>query len=70
MTKVWCPCVECEYNDKQRCKAKELKFKWRNMATLNEGRVDMWICDQYTLSQESKRIEAELQDLLKVRFEK
>ena len=26
------------------------------MATVNEGRVNMWICDKYTLSAESKKI--------------
>ena len=27
------------------------------MATVNEGRVDMWICDKYELSEEAKNIQ-------------
>ena len=61
MTKVWCPCVECVHNDKNRCKAKELKFKYRNMATVNEGRVDMWVCDKYEMSDYSKRIQESIE---------
>jgi len=64
MTKVWCPCVECVNNEKQRCKARELKFKYRNMATVNEGRVDMWVCDQYQLSKESQDIQMQLEQLI------
>jgi hypothetical protein len=26
------------------------------MATVNEGRVDMWICDKYELSDEAKKL--------------
>lgn len=64
MTKVFCPCVECINNDKQRCRAKELKFKYRNMAMVNEGRVDMWVCDQYELSSESQEIMLQLEQLV------
>ena len=68
MTKVWCPCVECINNDKQRCKSRELKFKYRNMATVNEGRVDMWVCDQYQLSKESQDILNQLEQLIKKQY--
>lgn len=27
------------------------------MATVNEGRVDMWICDKYELSEEARNIQ-------------
>lgn len=67
MTKVWCPCVECVNNKDNRCKAKELKFKWRNMATVNEGRVDMWVCDQYMISESSQQILNSLQDFIKTK---
>jgi hypothetical protein len=65
MTKVWCPCVECVHNDYNRCKAKELKFKYRNMATVNEGRVDMWVCDQYMIDKQSQEIMVQMDALLK-----
>ena len=48
--KVYCPCAECQYNKKNKCSADELKLKWRNMATVNEGRVDMWICGELLLT--------------------
>lgn len=58
MSKVICPCVECIHNGKHYvCKAKKIEFTYRNMATVNEGRVDMWICKQYELSEYAKRIE-------------
>lgn len=64
MSKVICPCVECIHNGKHYvCKADKVEFKYRNMATVNEGRVDMWICKQYELSEYAKKIEAELKDL-------
>ena len=65
MTKVWCPCIECIYNKNQRCKAKELSFKHRNMATVNEGRVDMWVCDKYQIDEKSQEIVEQLQGLMK-----
>ena len=27
------------------------------MATVNEGRIDMWVCDKYELSDEAKRMQ-------------
>ncbi len=55
MVSITCPCIECKYNGaKYKCKAKNIKLTYRNMATVNEGRVDMWICNQYELSDEVK----------------
>ena len=52
MVSITCPCTECEYNGKQmKCRAKQIHLGWRNMATINEGRVDMWICDHYKPSE-------------------
>jgi len=57
MPKVYCPCVECKYHGRvNNCKAEKLILKWRNMATVNEGRVDMWICDQYEEKFEAQEI--------------
>ena len=60
MTKVQCPCIECVHNKNQVCKLRELKLIWRNMATVNEGRVSMWVCDSYQLSDQSLDIEKEI----------
>ena len=58
MVSITCPCVECRYNGRaHKCTAKAIKLTYRNMATINEGRVDMWVCNKYELSDEAKRIE-------------
>lgn len=59
MVSITCPCAECvHHGTRNKCKAKEINFKYRNMATVNEGRVDMWVCDKYELSEEAKKIYA------------
>ena len=68
MTKVWCPSVECVHNKNQRCTEKELKFKYRNMLTVNDGRQDMWVCGSYELSEESQEIMKRLQGLMGEKF--
>ena len=63
MSKVICPCVECIHNGNHYvCKANKIEFTYRNMATVNEGRVDMWICKQYELSEYAKKIEAKFKN--------
>lgn len=57
MVSITCPCIECiNHGVKNKCKAKNINLKYRNMATVNEGRVEMWICDKYELSAEAKEI--------------
>jgi len=34
------------------------------MATVNEGRVDMWVCDRYELTEWAKRIDKIVADML------
>lgn len=58
MVSVTCPCGECMHNGaRYKCTAKNIKLTFRNMATVNEGRVNMWICNQYELSAEAKEME-------------
>lgn len=58
MVSITCPNCECAYNGRgYKCTAKEIKLAYRNMATVNEGRVDMWICDHYELSESAKRVQ-------------
>lgn len=65
MVSITCPCVECIYNGKgYHCTAKSINLKWRNMATVNEGRVDMWICDKYEKSDWCKRAEKSVEKML------
>lgn len=57
MSKIICPCAECVHNGKRNvCNAKKVEFIFRNMATVNEGRIDMWVCKQYELSDETKAL--------------
>ena len=57
MPKVICPCVECECHGKGNvCKADKIKLTYRNMMTVHEGRVDMWICDKYQVSDKAKEL--------------
>ena len=61
MVSVTCPCVECIHNGrKNKCTAKNISLTFRNMATVNEGRVDMWVCNKYEKSDFCKELEAEL----------
>ncbi len=58
MVSITCPCVECRHNGRtQKCTAKAINLTYRNMATVSEGRVDMWICDKYELSDSAKRVQ-------------
>lgn len=58
MVSITCPCVECRYNGRaNKCTAKAINLAYRNMATVNEGRVDMWICDKYELSDSARRVQ-------------
>lgn len=61
MAYVICPCVDCEYNGRRnKCTADRISLTYRNMATVNEGRVDMWICNMYKKSEFSKELEEEI----------
>lgn len=63
MVSITCPCVECKYNGKgHKCTAKAIKLTYRNMVTVNEGRVDMWVCDRYELSEFAKQIDKSFKD--------
>lgn len=66
MVSVICPCVECEYNGRRyHCKARSIKLTYRNMATVNEGRVDMWVCDKYVLSEAAKHDQKVIERIMK-----
>lgn len=57
MAKIICPCAECKHHREDNiCKANEIHLKYRSMITVHEGRVDMWVCDKYQLSEEAENI--------------
>ena len=58
MVSVTCPCVECVHNGRRnKCTAKNISMTFRNMATVNEGRVNMWVCNMYEKSEAYKKYE-------------
>lgn len=57
MVSITCPCDECKYNGRgHKCTADKINLKYRNMATVHEGRINMWICEKYELSEGAKRV--------------
>lgn len=56
MSKVICAAVECKYNKNSICKAKEINLSAGNIATVHEGRQDIWRCKMYELSDFSKEV--------------
>ena len=70
MTKVICPCTECVHNgDHYICNAEKVEFIYRNMATVNEGRVDMWKCKQYELSEIARKIDEGFSEYIKQKID-
>ena len=66
MTKITCPCVECVHNgNRYRCNADKINLKYRNMVTVSEGRVDMWICDRYEIDERTKELVNEFMKCMK-----
>lgn len=58
MVSVTCPCVECIHNGKRnKCTAKNINLTFRNMATVNDGIVDMWVCNKYEKSESYRKYE-------------
>lgn len=68
MVSVTCSCVDCIYNGRNnKCKADKIKLTYRNMATVNEGRVDMWVCDKNTLPESEEKIVERIVAMMKRR---
>lgn len=61
MHKVLCADITCKFHgDKDNCLAKKVKLAYRNMNTVNEGRVDMLICRTYEESDYIKYLKKEI----------
>lgn len=66
MTSITCPLIECIHNGKNhKCTAKSIKLSYRNMVTVHEGRVNMWVCDHYELTDEAARVAEEFAKIAK-----
>ena len=62
MVSITCPCADCVHNGRgHKCTAKNIKLSYRSMVTVHEGRLDMWVCDKYELTEQAKKILAFLE---------
>lgn len=66
MPKVICAVPECKYNnDKNECTAKTIMLNSGNIMTVWEGRKDIWVCQQFEMSEEAKRIADMFENMMK-----
>lgn len=66
MPKVICACPECKYNnDNNECTAEKILLSSGNIMTVWEGRKDVWVCQQFEMSEESKRIANMFENMMK-----
>ena len=57
MTKITCTFLECKHcSPIGKCEAKEVKLTSGNIATVWEGRKDVWWCKSFEMSEEAKEI--------------
>lgn len=58
MKRPKCACLECKHNnDRYLCNADRPVFSFANILTVNNGRMDVWICKTYEMSERTKEIE-------------
>lgn len=67
MTKVYCACIECENNKRNICKAKTINLSAGNIATVYQGRKNIWECRMFNLSEEAKTFKILMEKALKER---
>lgn len=66
MVSITCPSAECIHNGRgYKCTAGKIRLTYRNMATVNEGRVDMWICDKYEICDTAKQAQEYFMEILR-----
>jgi hypothetical protein len=55
VTEITCACFDCKFcDDNAKCTAKEIKITFGNIATVWEGRQDVWWCKSFEMSEEAK----------------
>ena len=70
MTKIYCACIECEHNKRNVCEAKTINLSAGNIATLFQGRKDIWECRMFNLSEKAKTFKTLMENTLKERGQK
>lgn len=64
MSKVVCACIECKHNKNGICKKKEINLANGNIATVYEGRQNVWWCRMFELSDFAKEINEMLRKVI------
>lgn len=68
MVSVTCPCEGCKYNGRNnKCKANKINLTY-DMEMVNENRVDTWVCNKFTLREESKQLLETFERVMKERM--
>ena len=63
MPKITCTCFDCKYcDDDCQCTAEEIKLTNGNIATVWEGRRDVWWCRSFEMSEEAKAIHEKVKE--------
>lgn len=57
MAKVWCATIECKYNKKNQCKAKEINISDGHIHTVHQGYKQIWVCRNFTISESAMELE-------------
>lgn len=71
MPKITCTCFDCKFcNDESKCTAEEIKLKSGNIATVWEGRQDVWWCKSFEMSDEAKAIHEKVKEYFEGRRKK
>ena len=63
MAKVWCATLECEYNKRNKCTAKEINLSDGHVHTVHQGYLQIWKCEAFAMSREAREM---YEDLRKV----
>lgn len=64
MTKITCACFDCKYcSENAECMAEEIKLTSGNIATVWEGRQDVWWCKSFEMSEEAKDFVKRIKEL-------
>ena len=62
---VYCGAIDCVHNSNtNRCTAKKVVLSSHSVMTVWEGRQEFWRCKQYEMSEEARRVLAELDALM------
>ena len=65
MPKLKCASWDCVWNDTEnQCRAKEVSLNDLSIMTLWEGRQHLWRCKQYEMSEEAKKIEKVMKEVI------